>query len=198
MRMAFGLVSLLVTVAIICYLMVGGGGTGGPGYLQQVSQTNKQLKGQVNVLSGFDPSRQILATDSMKYRIDRTTGRPKLMVEEVMPNGPMDLKFGLKAGDRVLEIGALDVNMNITSFDDATAAFHDAYARGGNLVVMRGDDKLTLPTREHVARVAALEKQAALAATNANGTPAPPLTQAEDDRGTVSKLLDAVRGTPGQ
>lgn len=194
MRMAFGMVSLLVTVAIILYLMVGGG-TGGPGYLQQVSKTNKQLKGQVNVISGYDEGRQILATDSIKYHIDRAGGRPKLMVTEVMPGGPMDTRFGLKPNDRVLEIGALDVNMNVSNFDDATAALHDAYARNGTLVVLRDGEKITLPDAAHLAKIEAMKKQAALdeaAAAQAPATPAPEASTG-DDRSAVQKALDAVR-----
>lgn len=194
MRMGFGLVSLLVTVAIILYLMVGGGGTGGPGYLQQVAKTNKQLKGQVNVISGYDPGRQVLATDSIHYHIDRSAGRPRLMVTEVMAGGPMEERFGLRPGDRVIELGALDVTMNISNFDDATAAFHDAYARGGTIVVMRDGKQLTLPDADHLARIAERDRQAALAAAASAGTPPPTASAAPaDDRDAVGRALDAVR-----
>ena len=198
MRMAFGIVSLLVTMAIILYLMVGGGGTGGPGYLQQVAKSNKQMKAQANVLGGYDEGRQVLATDSIKYRIDRTSGRPKLLITQVMPGGPMAERFGIKPNDRVLEIGALDVNMNITSFDDATAAFHDAYSRNGTIVVMRGEQKVTLPDAAHIAMIAERNKQAAAAAASANAPAAPAPTPAApaDDRSAIQKALDTVRSKP--
>lgn len=194
--MAFGLISLLVCVGIMLWAMVGGDGSGGVGYLQTVSKANKQAKAQINVISGYDPTRQMLATDSIHYHIDRTNGRPKLIVSEVMENGPMADRFGLMANDRVMEIGSLDVNMNISNFEDATAAFHDAYARGGSIVVMRGDQKITLPTPEHVAMIAERDKAALAAEASANAAAAAPSVAATpvDDRSAVQKALDSVRG----
>ena len=198
MRMAFGLISLLVCVGIMLWAMVGGDGSGGPGYLQTVSKANKQAKAQVNVISGYDPTRQMLATDSIRYRIDRGSGRPKLIVTEVMPNGPMADRFGLVPNDRVVEIGSLDVNMNVSNFDDATAAFHDAYARGGTIVVMRENQKVTLPTPEHVAMIAERERLASAAAADAGASAAAPVVSStpEDNRSAIQKALDAARSKP--
>lgn len=200
MRMAFGLVSLLVCVAIMMWAMVGGDGSGGPGYLQTVSKANKQARSQINVMSGYDPSRQMLATDSIRYRIDRTSGRPKLIVTAVMAGGPMEDRFGLKANDRILEIGELDVNMNISNFEDATAAFHDAYARGGKIVVMRGNEKLTLPTPEHLAAIAERDRQAALAEATASAQAAAPATPStpSDNRSAIQRGLDSIRSGPSK
>lgn len=199
MRMAFGVVSLLVCVGIMLWAMVGGDGSGGPGYLQTVSKANKQAKAQVNVISGYDPTRQMLATDSIHYRIDRTSGRAKLIVTEVMPNGPMADRFGLVPNDRVVEIGSLDVNMNVSNFDDATAAFHDAYARGGTIVVMRENQKVSLPTAEHVAMISERDRLAAAAAASASASAAAPPVSAtpSDDRSAVQRAIDAVRTKPG-
>ena len=198
MRMAFGLLSLLVCVGIMLWAMVGGDGAGGPGYLQTVSKANKQAKAQVNVISGYDPTRQMLATDSIHYHIDRSTGRAKLIVTEVMPNGPMADRFGLSPNDRVVEIGSLDVNMNISNFDDATAAFHDAYARGGTIVVMRENQKVTLPTAEHVAMIAERDRKALAAEASASAAAAAPVVPStpEDNRSAIQKALDAARTKP--
>jgi hypothetical protein len=199
MRMAFGLVSLLVCVGIMLWAMMGGDGAGGPGYLQTVSKANKQAKSQVNVIGGYDPTRQMLATDSIHYRIDRSSGRAKLIVTEVMPNGPMADRFGLVPNDRVVEIGSLDVNMNVSNFDDATAAFHDAYARGGTIVVMRENQKVTLPTPEHVAMIAERDRNAlaAQASASASAAAAAAPSVPTDNRSAVQKAIDSVRTKPG-
>jgi hypothetical protein len=196
--MAFGLVSLLVCVGIMLWAMLGGDGSGGLSYMQTVSKANKQAKAQINVISGYDPTRQMLATDSIHYRIDRTSGRPKLIVTEVMANGPMSDRYGLMPNDRVLEIGSLDVNMNISNFDDATAAFHDAYARNGAIVVMRENQKVTLPTPEHVAMIVERDRQAAAAESSANASAAVQATSStpEDNRSAIQKALDAARSKP--
>lgn len=195
--MAFGLVSLLVCVGIMLWAMMGGDGAGGPGYLQTVSKANKQAKSQINVISGYDPGRRILATDSIHYRIDRTSGRPKLIITEVMKGGPMDDRFGLQPSDRVIEIGSLDVNMNISNFEDATNAFHDAYARAGTIVVMRSEQKITLPTPEHVAMIADRDRKiAAQANAETSAASAAPPPASTDDRSAVQKALDGLRSKP--
>lgn len=200
MGAAFGLLGLLVTVCIILYMMVGAGGNGG--YLGSVSTANKQAKAQVNVISGYDPNRQMLATQSIHMTIDRgpaQSGKPKLIVTEVMKAGPMEDRFGLRANDQIVEIGALDVTMNVNGSDDASAFMHDAYARGWPIVVMRNGQRLTLPTPEHTAMIADRDRKAAAAAAAATNAPAPatptapPPGQPEPTRTGLDGLLDNIR-----
>lgn len=194
MGMAFGMVSLLITVAIILYMMVGTGYTGA------VAKQNKQMKQQVNVLGGMDPSGRMLATNSIRTHIDRTGGgKPKLIVDDVMADGPMQERYGLKPKDQIVEIGSLDVTMSVSNIDDATAFLHDAYARNQTLTVMRGGTRLTLPDAAHEAAVARRKRDAERAAlptptTAPAATPAP----AEDNRNPLQRALDDIRSTPGK
>jgi hypothetical protein len=76
MGAAFGLLSLLITVAIILYMMAG------TGYMGAVSKQNTVARQQINVMSGKDPTGQKLAIDSIHTRVDRTGPRPKLIAAE--------------------------------------------------------------------------------------------------------------------
>ena len=66
-----------------------------------------------------------------------------------MPAGPMDVKFGLKPNDVI--IAAIDghtvrTDLNgLNSEQEGKDAIRDAYTGGGQLIVQRGDQKLTLP-----------------------------------------------------
>jgi len=72
-----------------------------------------------------------------------------LQVTQVMPGGPMDVKFGLKANDVI--VAAIDghtvrTDINgLNSEQEGKDAVRDAYTGGGQLVVQRGDQTLTLP-----------------------------------------------------
>ena len=193
MRMAFGIVSLLVTFAIILYMMVG------TGYLSTVSGQNKQMRQQANVLGGKDPTGQVVATDSIGYRVDRAAGKPKLLVTTVMAGGPMEERYGLRPNDQIVEIAGLDFVDNISTRDSATEWLHTAYARGQPIVVVRNGTKVTLPDAAHVARIAERDRQAALAAAS-TGSPPPPTAAAPaaptDDRTAVQKALDVIRSAP--
>ena len=198
MPAAFGLISLLITVCLILYLMVGMGGGGG--YLGNVAQQNKQLKSQVNVLGGFDANRQMLATQSIHAKLVAGGSKPRLVITDVMAGGPMEKRFGLQTNDQVVEIGSLGVDQTIASVDDAMAYLHDAYARGWPIVVLRDGQRLQLPTPQHVAAIAERDRQAAAAATGTTPTPPPtpvtPTTPPAGGADFINDALDQIRVRP--
>ena len=196
MQMAFGLVSLLVTLAIVLYLMVG------TGYMGAVASQNKQARQTLNVMGGKDETGQIKAIDSIHTRIDRAGGRPKFIAAEVMKDGPMEKHYGIRPGDRIVEIGGLDFDANIGSREAGDEWLATAYARGQPIVVVRGVEKLTLPTPEHVTLMAKQARDAAVADAAANNLPPPAATPAAPtDAGGLTSLqsaLDTIRSTPGK
>ena len=197
MGAAIGLLSLLITVALILWLMVGSG------YLGAVSKQNQTMRQQVNVMGGKDETGTVDAIATIVTRVDRTGGKAKLLVSSVTAGGPMDRHYGIRPGDRIVEIGGLEFGTNIDGRDAANDWIATAYARRQPIVVLRGAEKLTLPTPEHERQIAALDKQAAAAAEQANATAgaaaaAPPTPAQPEDLSSIQKALDKIRSTPGQ
>lgn len=195
MGAAFGLLSLLITVAIILWAMVG------TGYLGTVSKQNTVMRQQVNVMSGKDPTGTMMATDSIHTRIDRTGARPKLFISEVMTGGPMEERYGVKPGDRVIEIGGLDFEQNIGDRASAEEQLHRAYAANQPIVVQRGTERISLPTPAHEKAIVERDRKAQIDAAQANvtaNTPVAPPPPKEEDVTSLQKALDKIRSTPGQ
>lgn len=195
MGAAFGLLSLLITVAIILWMMVGTGYTGA------VAKQNQAARQQLNVLSGKDPTGTVSAIDTIHTRVDRTGARPRFIATEVQQGGVMEERYGIRPGDRIVEIAGLDFETNIGSKESGDEWLATAYARQQSIVVMRGNQKLTLPTPEHVRAIAERDRQAKLAAAQANITAPPPPapTPAKgEDLSPIQKALDKIRSTPGQ
>lgn len=131
MRAGIGLLALLMGVALMFYLMSRDAGT---------SLAVKKQADQVgNQISGKDANGK-LATDTLTFDADAKG----VKVNTVEPGGAFEQKFGIKAGDLIVEIGPLSRDQ----FQDnstAKAYLHDAYARDEQLVVVRGNERLTLP-----------------------------------------------------
>lgn len=186
MRYGIGLLSLLIVVALTLLLMVN------TGYLKSVQTAQKQANNQINVISGYSEDRKILATDSVRYKVVSIGSKSKLIVTSIYLTGPMDERYGLRADDQIIEIGPLDVSQMVTSKDDATAFLHDAYARNYPLTILRKGQKLTLPTPEHVAEVAARKKAEAIAAATQAAAPQKPAPPATYEPSALEKSIDSL------
>ena len=131
MRAGVGLLALLMGVALMFYLMS-----------QNASvdlAAKKQADATVNQFSGKDANGK-LATDT----IGIDAGTKGVTVTRVDADGAFEQKFGIKAGDLIVEIGPLTKDQ---FGDNATAKayLHDAYARDEALVVVRDGQRVTLP-----------------------------------------------------
>ena len=189
MGAAFGLLGLLISVAIMLYLLVG------TGYLGAVSKSNTQMRSQVNVMAGNDPTGTMKAIDSIHTRVDRTGGKPKLFANEIMAGGPMAERYDLKPGDQIVEIGGLEFGPNIDSRDAADDWLATAYARGQPIEVVRDGQRISLPTAEYVKQKAERDKAAAAAAA-ATGAPAPTPTPAASGGGRCFLAHEGARQHP--
>lgn len=185
MRFGIGLLSILIAMAIMFWLMFGGG------YMRSVSTARKQANTQINVISGYSEDRKMLATDTVRYKVVNSGSKSKLIVTSIYLTGAMDERYGLRKDDQIIEIGALDVAQMVTSKEDATAFLHDAYARGWPLVVMRNGKKITLPTQGHVAEVAARKKKEAQDAATQAALPQTNTSPAYEPN-SVEKALDSL------
>jgi len=146
MRMAFGLAGLLVTIGVIAWIMHAV-------YLPDTEASlaaQKKMENTLNQINGQD-NNGVRMEDSYKVFADsRDDGKLlDLQVTEVMPGGPMDAKYGLRTNDVI--IAAIDGHTVRTDFaglnsqEEGTDAIRDAFTTGGQLVVERGNQKITLP-----------------------------------------------------
>ena len=146
MRMAFGLVGLLVTVGVIAWLMYA---IEAPD-IQASHAVQQQAETLVNQLNAQDAN-GVKVEDAYKVFADsRNDGKLQdLQVTQVLPGGPMDVKYGLKPNDVI--IAAIDghtvrTDLNgLNSEQEGKDAIRDAFTTDGQLIVQRGDQKITLP-----------------------------------------------------
>src|SRR4051812_44036832 len=97
MRWAFGLVSLLVVIGIIAILMSMEFGPSGP-----VHQA-KKAQDQIRPLTGRDEN-GMSAADSITLALDDNGRNSAVVVKDIVVDGPMQKRFGLQTGDRIIKI----------------------------------------------------------------------------------------------
>ena len=140
MRMAFGLagaLGMLVAVVLILKYTL-------PHEQKVLHQLQTQVKPQVQQIAGYDtngrPASETITLDS-QTRQGKFTG---VIVTSVTAGGAMEKHFGLKKGDSIVDIGPLSVK----DMDSASAAkdmLVDAFQRSQPIVVIRNEQRITLP-----------------------------------------------------
>jgi hypothetical protein len=118
--------------------------------IQASHAAQQQAETLVNQLNAQDAN-GVKIEDAYKVLADsRDDGKLQdLQVTQVMPGGPMDVKYGLKPNDVIL--AAIDghtvrTDLNgLNSEQEGKDAIRDAFTTDGQLIVQRGDQKLTLP-----------------------------------------------------
>jgi hypothetical protein len=136
-----GLVALLLGVAIIFWIMFGGKGQGG-GYVRQELETREKATEQINAFGGKDATGTPVA-ETISYSAEPVRG--VIVINEVKPDSPFATKYGLMAGDKVLELGPQPVKGLVSSDAEAKDWLTDAFQRSYQIVVDRNGTKLTLP-----------------------------------------------------
>lgn len=145
MRMAFGLVGVLITIGLIVVVM--------SQYLTKSSldisagnQAREQVK-QIGAMSeDASPAIESFKVDAITVgsRLDN------LLVTEVTPGGAADKFFGLRKGDAIIEVS---VGGSLTKLDDyanndpemAKIAVVEAFTRSQPIKVVRDGQELQLP-----------------------------------------------------
>lgn len=193
MRMAFGLVSVLVTIGIIVLVMS--------------MMLDKQTGSIPVAIAAREQAKQIAgvgedgeaATHSAYFQEGQNGGKfNRLIVQHVVRGGAYDTYFGLMQGDEVVEIeqGGSMMKVNDISNGDpdlARALISDAYARQQHIIVIRNGQRLTLPIAPGTVVVGVpTTGPAPAAAAAAPAAPTPPAP--EDKRSSLTKQLDAIKG----
>jgi len=147
MRVAFGLVGLLVTIAVIVWIMH-------EIYLPDIQASQAvQQKAQtfVDTLNAQDENGVPIQNMYSVYADMRDDGKLQdLQITNVIAGSVFETRFGVKANDVV--VAAIDshlVRTDLNGLDDEQAgkdAIRDAYTGdGGQLVVIRNSQTITLP-----------------------------------------------------
>ena len=140
MRALFGLVSLLVVVAIVVWLFAS--------YNSGVSGPARKAQNEAAQIAGTDLETGGRASDSAEIDLVTAGGKPdSVLVTKVTPGGAYERYFGLKTDDTILQIGPLPVKGHpaISNAEDAGNYLLEAYQKKQPLVVVRDGQQITLP-----------------------------------------------------
>ena len=140
MRMAFGLIGVLVAVGVIVWIMI----QITLPHTEAVLSARKKVEPEVQRISGHDEN-GAKATDSIKLDAESTGGKmTAVLVTSITPGGAMEKHFGLKRNDSIVQIGPLTMN-EIHAADEAKDYLLDAYERNREIIVVRDEKRITLP-----------------------------------------------------
>ena len=141
MRGAFGLVSILVCTFIAVYLW--------SEHTKGVSRANKALQPTVGRVAVNTPG-GTNTKDSIALAAYAPNGSLRgLLVQGIIPGGPMDVDYGLLPGDIIQEIGEFKIGDSTSIVSDEESArsylLIDAYRGKYPLAVDRGGKTIKLP-----------------------------------------------------
>ena len=176
MRYAFGLVSLLVAVAIIAWLMS----------MQSSSlHTAAKTREQTKQMAGYDED-GTRAMDSITLDSDSTGNKlTAVVVTDVKPTGAYARYYGLKKGDKIVQVGDQRVRDMNNDGELAKSIVQEAYQRQQQLVVQRNGKEITLPKPRN-------ETAADTPSSPDDSAPATPKKKKSD----VQSQLDAIQKIP--
>ena len=200
MRMAFGLVSLLVVLAIVMLLF--------STYEAPMLKRGKAAQDDARHIAGRDENNAPV-TDAITLDAQDRNGRMEgAVVTSITPGSAIQQHFGLQNGDVILTMGPLSVKENMSSAGEAKDFLLDAYQKQQPLTVLRGFERITLPMDPAVASAAAAAQAtpapAARAApgdasqASAPAEAAPQEKPAQKRPGGLEGQLDLIRNIPGQ
>ena len=180
MRMALGLVALLITIGVVVMIM----SMITLPAAKQALDVKKRVEPQVQQIAGQDATGRD-AREGIKLDAETSGGKmTSVLVTQIDEGGRMKEYFGLQRGDSIVEIAPQgEVMMAVRDMESPAAAkdqLLSAMQHSQHIVVVRNGQKMTLP-------VAPPTKAKPGAAAPAGGRSGDPLQQ----------QLDAIPRTPG-
>jgi hypothetical protein len=145
MRMAFGLIGVLVTIGVMVWII---SAVEAPS-MQQAANAKKKLEPQVQQMAGKGTDGED-ARNSIKLDSETRNGKMSgVLVTAISPGGPMETYFGLKRGDVIVEIapqgGAMMPVSDMATPAEAKDYLLTSFQNSQQIVVMRSEQKMTLP-----------------------------------------------------
>ncbi|HZZ44956.1 MAG TPA: PDZ domain-containing protein [Tepidisphaeraceae bacterium] len=140
MRVAFGLLGLLVTIGVIVLILH----FAVLPYDKTVIEKGRDAQNQAEQMAGQKDGMR--TTDSIKLEPQsNAAGKPvSLLVTSIVDGGPMESYFGLKRNDTITEINGMKVR-DENDGELAVSLALEAYQRKQPLTVVRDGKTLTLP-----------------------------------------------------
>ena len=143
MRGIFGLVSLLVVVAIMALMF--------KTYSIPVIKRGKKTQDQARQLSGRSQD-NTPAERSIKLNPEPDLGPLKdMVVLEVTPGGAMDKYYGLQVGDKITAINGNDIrSFSNDDFEMAKAQLvQEGFEKSAPITIIRNGETMQLPVPHH-------------------------------------------------
>ncbi len=174
MRAIFGLVSLLVVIAIIAWMF--------SIYSIPVAKTGKKTQVEVRQMSGHDedgtPADRTITLDAGQ----RNGKFQNLEVTSVVPGGAMDRFYGFQPGDKIIGIGGTDIaTLSNDDFEMAKAMLlQEGYEKKKPVTVIRNGVQMQLPNP-------------AAAAASSGATPAAPANSSDDGSSKPKSISDQLK-----
>lgn len=197
MRVAFGLVSLLVVLAIIMLVF--------SMYEAPVLKRGKTAMDDARQLAGRDednlPVTHAITLDAK----DRNGRMEAAVVTSITPGSTLEKVYGLQVGDEIVQLGPLTVKDYIHSADEAKDFLLSSFQKTEPVIVVRGSQQVSLPLDPAVTAAApkapaapqpAAAGDASQAGAQQPETPAQPPAQKKP--GGLEGQLDLIRNIPGQ
>jgi hypothetical protein len=186
MRMAFGLLGILVTLGVLVWVLA----VTLP-ETQRATHTAKVAKDQTKQIAGYDQD-MTKAADTISLDGETSGGKFNgVLVTAIKSGGAMERHFGLQRNDSIIKIGPLGMQ-EIGSADAAKDFLVDAFQRNQELLVVRNGKQITLP-----ATAANGVAGAATPAPGADATNPPAAAPAGDtEKSSVQRQLDAIQKVP--
>jgi hypothetical protein len=186
MRLAFGLIGLLVTIGVIVMIM-----STVLKKEQAVISAGNEAREEVKQIGGYSEDMTPAANSATIEEQQSPAGKlDALVVKDVVTGGALEKHFGLKAGDVIIEVNGMKVRETPGSDAELSKAWLiEAYQKKQPIVVVRDNKRVTLPQGRPTA---------ATPTTPATGAPAPapaaqPPTESSDP---LQRQLDAIQKVP--
>jgi hypothetical protein len=139
MKAGFGLVALLIVMAIIFTLWTK--------HTATVVEQSKPAVQQAQQWAGQDDT-GMKAKDSIVLDPVEQNGKLRyVLVDEITAGGPMEKYFGLKRNDSVIKVIRRGTPFEVKEMDanEAKELIVGAYSEQGKLVILRGGEQIELP-----------------------------------------------------
>ena len=142
MRIAFGLIGLLVTVGVIVMIM-----STVLEKEQTVISAGEKAREEVTQIGGYGEDMTPAANSATIEQQQSDAGKlESLVVKDVVTGGALEKHFGLKAGDVIIEVNGMKVRETPGNDPELSKAWLiEAYQKKQPIVVVRNNKRLTLP-----------------------------------------------------
>ena len=185
MRVAFGLIGLLVTIGVVVMIM-----NTVLKKEQTVISTANVAREEVKQIGGYSEDMTPAANSATIEQQQTPSGKlESLVVKDVITGGALQKYFGLQAGDVIIEVNGMKVSETPGNDPELSKAWLiEAYQKKQPITVVRDSKRLTLPQPAAT--------PTAPGATPAAGTTPPAAAAPAESSDPLQRQLDSIQKVP--